>query len=149
MEPGTSSERRDLWGEALSKAQAVKVRNVMNPLLWLNAVAMPLLLSAAYMFQDQIFLSSLMGASAAGLPIWTMWEYRYFARTDPRRLHSEEYLLEQERLMIQSKSWTQGVDATYLPSGGNPELIQNSSAASLPSALDTNQILDRPGFDHE
>lgn len=116
------SDERSVWGEALSKAQAVKVRNVMNPLLWLNAVAMPLLLSAAYMFRDQTVLSLPMIVVAAALPVWTMWEYRYFARKDPKRLQSEDYLLEHQKLVIQSKHYKYPIDASALPSGENPEL---------------------------
>jgi len=104
----------------------------MNPLLWLNAVAMPLLLFAAYLFRDVLALSFPMGLAAVALPIWTMWEYRYFARTDPKRLHSEEYLLAQQRLMIESKSSTQAIDASLLPMSENPEVSFEGSIARLP-----------------
>lgn len=121
----------------LSKAQAVRVRNVMNPLLWQNAVAMPALIVAAYLFREQPLLSTPMGLGAVALPLWTMWEYRFFARNDPKRLQSEEYLIESERLMIQSKSSSQAIDARTLPSGGNPELIPFEEVITLPSMPDS------------
>ena len=132
MAPTASNEKRSVWSEALSKAQSVKVRNVMNPLLWLDAVAMPLLLTASYLFKDVWVLSVPMGLVAVALPIWTMLEYRYFARTDPKRLHSEEYLLAQQRLMIESKSSTQAIDASLLPVGENPEVSFDEPASRLP-----------------
>lgn len=132
----STTEQRGIWSEALSKAQAVKVRNVMNPLLWQNAVAMPLLLVSAYVFREQPILSVPLGLGAMCLPIWTMWEFRYFARTDPRRLQSEEYLIEQQRLMIQSKSSSVALDAASLPMSGNPELAPPAPIVGLPSVLD-------------
>lgn len=84
MNPSSGDERRDIWSEALSKAQAVKVRNVMNLLLWLNAVTVPLLLLAASVFKDQTFIAAPLAFAAVCLPMWTIWEYRYFARNDPK-----------------------------------------------------------------
>lgn len=121
----------------------------MNPLLWQNAVAMPVLLAGAYLFREYAYLSSVMGTVAAGLPIWTMVEYRFFARTDPKRLHSEEYLLEQQRLMIQSKSSKNEVDALTLPAGSNPELPLAPNTVSIPDDFAGTTEYDHLGTTHE
>ncbi len=76
----------------------------MNPLLWLNAVTVPSFLIAAFAFRDNGWLAGPVIVGALSIPGYTLWEYRYFARSDPQRLHSEEYLLAHQRLMIQSKS---------------------------------------------
>lgn len=70
----------------LSKASAVKVRNVMNPLLWLNAVAIPTLLSGAFAFKDQPLLAGPLVLGALVVPGWTLNQFTYFAKNDPKRL---------------------------------------------------------------
>ncbi|AZV39456.1 hypothetical protein CXP35_12475 [Komagataeibacter xylinus] len=93
---------------------------------------MPLLLFGAYLFRDILVLSAPMGLASVVLPMWTMLEYRHFARTDPKRLHSEEYLLAQQRLMIQSKSSTQLMDASLLPMSENPEMNFEEQISDIP-----------------
>lgn len=110
----------------------------MNPLLWLNAVSVPSLLVGALAFKDQPWLAAPMVLGSLGIPGWTLWEYRYFARKDPQRLHSEEYLIEQQRLMLQSKSSPQPIDATAIPAGANPEL------SDLRDQLTVSPSLERP-----
>jgi hypothetical protein len=107
----------------------------MNPLLWLNAVAVPSLLAGAFLFKDQLLLAAPMAFGIVIVPGWTLWEYSRFARKDPQRLHSEEYLIEQQRLMVQSKSSREPMDAALLPTGSNPELLEGSGeAGSEPGA---------------
>ena len=63
-----------------------------------------------------------------------MREYSHFARKDPARLHSEEYLIEQQRLMIETKSERNPVNINDLPLGENPELRQVSDLSSSDEA---------------
>lgn len=127
----------NVWQQALSKAQAVAVQNVMNPLLWLNAVSIPLLLIAAYVFRDDLLTSRVLAFGALIVPLWTLREYGYWRRDDPARLQSERYLIEQQQLMIQSKSTPVPIPASNLPSGENPEIAEMASdaqSATLPPA---------------
>ena len=108
----------------------------MNPLLWLNAVAIPLFLAAAWLFRDHEGLALLLILGSLGIPTYTLWEFRYFARRDPQRLQSEEYLLAHQRLMIQSKSVSIPVDAAAIPVGSNPELDGSLSGRTMPVSSD-------------
>lgn len=112
---------RSILKQALSKAQAVAVQNVMNPLLWLNAVAIPMLLGAAYFFSADELLSRVFGISASVIPLWTLREYGCWRRDDPGRLHSERYLIRHQQLTIQSKNQPVPIVASSLPAGENPE----------------------------
>ncbi|BCH07378.1 hypothetical protein MesoLj131c_16360 [Mesorhizobium sp. 131-3-5] len=129
-------EDRGFWSEALSKAQAVRVRNVMNPLLWLNAMVLPVFVPAAYAFREQPLLALPLIFVAVAVPVYTLWEFRYFARKDPKRLHSEEYLIEQQRLTILSKQSRYPIDASALPSSGNPELTIDNKRESFPVEME-------------
>jgi hypothetical protein len=125
----------------MSKASAVKVRNVMNPLLWLNAVVDPLLLFGAWLFRDHEWLAALLISGFLGIPAYTLWEFRYFARRDPQRLQSEEYLLAQQRLLIRSKSVHDTVDAAVIPVGANPELGGFSGEAPIATLSDAPAVM--------
>jgi hypothetical protein len=103
----------------------------MNPLLWLNAVTLPLILLGAWLFRGQIWLSLPLILGVLGVPAYTLWEYRYFARGDPQRLQSEGYLIAHQRLMLQSKSSTDPIDAAAIPAGANPELTGFSGEESV------------------
>lgn len=139
----------NIWQQALSKAQAVVVQNVMNPLLWLNAVSIPLLLVAAYMFRGDVLMSRLFGVAAVAIPLWTLREYSCWRRDDPNRLQSERYLIQHQQLMLQSKSTRVPIDASTLPAGDNPEVAQIGAEvrpAQLPSA--TGQAENGEDSDH-
>ena len=138
-----------LWQQALSKAKAVSVQNVMNPLLWLNAVAIPLLIGAAYLFNDDALLSRVFAVAASVVPLWTLYEYSCWRKNDPARLHSERYLIEHQQLMIQSKSTSVAIPASTLPSSDNPETLVDytseltgHSTLTLPSAEDEENQVD-------
>jgi hypothetical protein len=126
-----------MWSEAISKASAVKVRNVMNPLLWLNAVVEPLFLLGAWLFKDHVWLALPFIMGFLGLPAFTLWEFRHFARRDPQRLQSEQYLLAHQRLMIHSKSVQEPIDAGAIPAGTNPEHGGFQGEATMPVSSDT------------
>lgn len=117
-----TSERRDVWSEVLSKATAVKVRNVMNPLLWLNAVAVPSCIGSAIILQNQLVLAIPLVLTGIAIPLWTLLEFDYFAKREPQRLQSEEFLIEQHRLLLQSKGSADVIDASVVVAGANPEL---------------------------
>lgn len=126
MKQDNGPPTKAVWAEALSKAQAVKVRNVMNPLLWLNAAVVPPLLIAAVAMRENQFVSIVLFLVAIIIPLFTLKEYSFFARTDPGRLQSEDFILEQQRLMIQSKSSSVAIDPSILPMSSNPEMLQLS-----------------------
>ncbi len=109
----------------------------MNPLLWLNAVVEPLFLGGLCLLRDHEWLALPLMLGFLGVPAYTLWEYRYFARRDPQRLHSEEYLLAQQRLMIQSKSVPDAVDATAIAVGANPEHGGFQGEATMPVSSGT------------
>jgi len=120
------TERPSLLAEAVSRASSVKVRNVMNPLLWLNAVVVPPCILATLLLNDSLLLAMPFVACAFIVPVWTLCSFSYFSVKDPQRLQSEEFIIEQQRLLLRSKGSSEIIDASAVPVGSNPELPQLS-----------------------
>ena len=56
------------------------------------------------------------------VPVVALFSFVYFMIRDPQRLQSEEFVIEQQRLMIESKGGGQPVDASTIAIGSNPEI---------------------------
>ena len=114
--------------EIISRASSVRVRNVINPLLWLTAVTLGAGLPAVIVLRDDMTLALPILAVTLLSPLATIAAYVYFMARDPQRLHSEEYLIAQQRLLLMQKgsSVAEDIDAVSLDT--NPEL------PSLPEA---------------
>lgn len=126
--------KTNIFGDLVSKAEAVAVRNVLNPLLWLNVTVVPIGLAVVVMLQEKPWLAVPIMLTALGVPIWTLKHYGHFARTAPQRLQSEEFVLQQQRMMIQQKGSAIEIDITTLELGSNPEI------AALPDLSDSQKM---------
>lgn len=90
------SQLRDVF----DRAATIRVRNVLNPLLWLSAVATPTSFIAAWAAGFDTFAGVLL-CFFGGLPvIATLVAYAGFALRDPDRLQSEEYRLRQRAIQL-------------------------------------------------
>jgi hypothetical protein len=83
----------------LSRADTIKVRTAINPLLWLVGLTLPLCLMTAVVIADQIVRLVLLGLAAIPIII-TIIAYFIFLFRDPDRLQSEEYRIRQRALQI-------------------------------------------------
>lgn len=83
----------------LSRADTIKVRTAINPLLWLVGLTLPLCLVTAVVIADQIVRLVLLGLAAVPIII-TIIAYFIFLFRDPDRLQSEEYRIRQRALQI-------------------------------------------------
>lgn len=87
-------------GSWTTRAGVVRVRNALNPLLWMVALVAPTSWLAAYFFRDDSFLKYFFTALGS-LPIFgTVIAYFIYMFRDPDRLQSEEYLLRQHAIQI-------------------------------------------------
>src|SRR5438045_1012912 len=81
----------------------VVVRNVLNPLLWLSAVALTFCLPFAYALSER-WLKYVLVLAPVGVVLFTCMAYVYFAIRSPGRLQSEEFRLQQKALQIAQAS---------------------------------------------
>ena len=90
----------ELVRSATSRAGIVRIRNVLNPILWLCAVTTPSCFLFAYILgSDAILRYALAGLGS--LPVGVgLFSYIYFMLRAPNRLQSEEFVLRQQELTI-------------------------------------------------
>ena len=89
---------------AIDRAGVIRVRNAMNPLLWLSPISATICWTAAYVFrEDQILKYGFAGLGA--LPILaSLVAYFLYFLLDRDRLQSEEFVLKQrEQTLIYRK----------------------------------------------
>jgi len=85
---------------AISRAGVIRVRNAMNPLLWLSPTSAIICWVAAYMFRDDPILKYGF-AGPGGLPILaSVVAYFLYFFLDRSRLQSEEFLLKEHALQL-------------------------------------------------
>ncbi len=83
-----------------SRAEAVRVRNAFNPILWGCAVASPTCFLSAFLFASDPILRYALVALGS-LPVLTLTTaHLYFMLRDPGRLQSEEFVPRQQQLTI-------------------------------------------------
>lgn len=113
---------------AISRAGVVRVRNAMNPLLWLSPVSATICWIAAYMFRDDPILRYGL-AGLGGLPIAaSLVAYFLYFFIDRDRLQSEEFILKERALQLR---YRQGTDSEIVDP--TRETIQMEK---LPSSFD-------------
>ena len=115
-------EARSVLRDVVSRASSVKVRNVLNPLLWLCAIVVPAGLAAAIVLRGYPWLAGPIIAVTLFLPVSAVGAFVYFMLTNPQRLQSEEFVLAQHRLIIEEKGSRTHTDLAELPAQSNPEL---------------------------
>jgi hypothetical protein len=79
---------------AISRAGVVRVRNAMNPLLWLSPVSATICWISAYMFRDV----SILKYGFAGLGALPIVAYFLYFLLDRGRLQSEEFIPKERAL---------------------------------------------------
>jgi hypothetical protein len=85
---------------AISRAGVIRVRNAMNPLLWLSPISATICWIAAYIFRDDLILKyGLVGLGALPIVASIVAYFLYFF-LDRDRLQSEEFVLKQRELSI-------------------------------------------------
>ena len=90
----------ELIRSATSRAGVVRVRNVLNPILWLCAVTTPCCFLLPYILGSDAVLRYAL-ASLGSLPVGVgLFSYVYFLLRAPNRLQSEEFVLRQQELTI-------------------------------------------------
>jgi hypothetical protein len=109
----------------IERAAVVKVNNALNPLLWLTAVVTPVSMVMAVLAASLgSFVFSGFLVLLSSLPVLaSIGAYFWFMKNDPNRLHSEEYQLRQQELILLQK----GEDA--------PILIEESESVSKAEGL--------------
>ena len=82
------------------RAEAIRVRNAFNPILWGCAVATPTcFLFSAILREDPVLRYGF--AVVGALPVLTLvGAYLYFMLRDPDRLQSEEFITRQQELVL-------------------------------------------------
>ncbi len=85
---------------AIDRAGVIRVRNAMNPMLWLSSASAIIFLCAAFVFRDDPVLKygfALLGASPI---LASLAAYFIFMFRDPDRLQSEEFVLKERALQL-------------------------------------------------
>jgi hypothetical protein len=100
----------DPFGNLVSRAGIVRVRNALNPLLWATATMFPAGVGAAYLFRDDAALKYALLAFGASPGVLMLAAYIFYMFRDPDRLQSEEFVLRQRELIIYEK----GADAARI-----------------------------------
>ena len=93
---------------AIDRAGVIRVKNAMNPLLWLSPISATIFLVAAYMFRDDLALKYAF-ACLSGLPVLaSILAYFLYFFLDRDRLQSEEFILKERALHLR---YRQGANA--------------------------------------
>jgi hypothetical protein len=85
---------------AIDRAGVIRVKNAMNPLLWLSPISATICWIAAYVFRDDPVLKYAF-ACLGGLPILaSILAYFLYFFLDRDRLQSEEFILKERALHL-------------------------------------------------
>lgn len=85
-----------------NRASSVKLRNILTPLLWFSALCLPMGIAGLVLAPPSfawVFVMMMVVPM-----IFVPGFYTFFALNDPKRLQSEEYLLQEEQLKLMSKT---------------------------------------------
>jgi hypothetical protein len=85
---------------AASRAETIRVRNVLNPILWGCAVVTPVCGGLAYLLEGDPVLRYGFSAAAIVPVLLLAVSYLYFMLRDPDRLQSEEFVSRQQDLLL-------------------------------------------------
>jgi hypothetical protein len=122
----TFFSRHPPLGTAASQQRATK--NVLHPLLWLTALVTPA--SAALAVASNGPLVFALMALAVLPPIATVVAFAIFSITNPDRLHTEEFLLQQQWFQAQIGDNTKGEVITLQGESATP--VSNSALTGGP-----------------
>jgi len=113
---------------AVNRAGVIRVRNAMNPLLWLSPISATVCWIAAYVFRDDPVLKYAF-ACLGGLPILaSVAAYFLYFFLDRDRLQSEEFILKERALQLRYRK------------GANAEIVdpthETIQAEKVPGSFD-------------
>jgi hypothetical protein len=85
---------------AIDRAGVIRVRNAMNPLLWLSPISATICWIAAFIFRDDQVLKYALVVLGALPIIASLVAYFLYFFLDRDRLQSEEFVIKQRALQI-------------------------------------------------
>lgn len=83
-----------------SRIESIRVRNALNPILWLTMPVPAIFLTAAWLFRDHAVVLGFLVAMAAVPVIAAIVAYFVLLVRSPDRLQSEEYRIRQTALRM-------------------------------------------------
>ncbi len=101
----------DVLRAATSRAETIRVRNVLNPVLWGCAVSTPVCGGLAYLLGSDPILRYAFSALGAVPVLLLAVGYIYFMLRDPNRLQSEEFVTRQQELLLLARKFQPPVPA--------------------------------------
>src|SRR5712691_12281565 len=84
----------------ISRIERIRVRNALNPILWLSVAAAILFLPAAWFFRDDGLIATSLIVLASVPTIAAVVAYMILLFKSPDRLQSEEYQLRQRAMQM-------------------------------------------------
>lgn len=95
----SSMKFSDLGAHTIAASKHVATRSVLNPLLWLcGIISLPSLIVAAFVSGPLLTALIVLGVAP---PAATLLAYLFFMFSDPNRLQSEEFVLQQQLVAAQ------------------------------------------------
>jgi hypothetical protein len=94
----------DVIASLTSRAGVVRVRNIMNHVMWFMIVGTLAFLTAAYQFQTDPILKYVFVVFALVPSVVFVVTHFFFMLRNPDRLQSEEFVVRQHELWIESRS---------------------------------------------
>jgi phosphate/sulfate permease len=91
---------------AISRAGVIRVKNAMNPLLWLSPISATICWIAAYVFRDDPILKYAFAGLGALPIIASLVAYFLYFFLDRDRLQSEEFVLRERQLQLKYRQKT-------------------------------------------
>lgn len=91
-------DRRSLRSFGQSAIERVRTNSAMNPLLWLNGCSLPFTITGAIWAPTPVnygLLAIAVATILASVIAYFIWMFR-----DPNRLQSEDYQLENQRMLL-------------------------------------------------
>ena len=121
----------ELTRTILASVQAIsarlRVRSVVNPMLWLSAVVGLPCLGMGVWARNDSWLSGILIALGSAPIIVTLFAYVYLLFRDPAKLQSEDYQIRHEALQfIREKGSAVAINPTSLEAIANPAVHNRS-----------------------
>lgn len=117
---------------SIDAARSLRVRSVLNSVLWLTGITLPVCFCAAYAFrEDSAVKLLLICAGLVPLAVASVG-FVYFAIRRPEMLQSEDFQLRERALQIvQEKGGVSVVDGSSLSAIMNPSVRQIASRSEV------------------
>jgi hypothetical protein len=94
----------EIFASLTSRAGVVRIRNIMNHVVWFMIVGTLAFVSAAHLFQDDPILKYAFAFFSVVPTLVFVVTHFFFMFKSPDRLQSEEFIVRQQELRIESRS---------------------------------------------